>query len=251
MELTRGAGDQKQFNILYDVNRAAKDYFNAQLLQSAGPSKTAFDYLLGRGLKKETIEEFEIGFAPNTQDGLTRAMTKAGYAITDVERAGLTFKTERGTYWDRFRSRIMFPLYNQFGKVIAFTGRVMPGEEGGNTGKYVNSPETPIFSKSKLLFGLHKSKEAIRETKTAVLVEGQMDFLMVWQDGIKNAVATSGTALTFDHLKNLKRFAEKLVLVFDEDEAGQMGSQRTIDLSQANRFYVGGVDYNPISARRV
>lgn len=239
-----GGGSGEDLSKLFEINRAAKDYFHAAMKEAAGPAKTALDYLLGRGLTKETIEEFEIGFAPNSQDGLARTLTKAGHRIQDVERAGLVFKTDRGTYWDRFRSRIMFPLMNQFGKTLGFTGRVMPGEEGGNTGKYVNSPETPIFNKSKLLFGLHKSKEAIRETRAAILVEGQMDFLMTWQDGVKNIVATSGTALTEEHLKTLKRFTDRLVLVFDRDEAGQLAAERTIDLAAANDFETLVIDYS-------
>jgi DNA primase len=137
----------------------------------------------------------------------------------------------------------MFPIYNQFGKVIGFTGRVF-GEAGerlvkeGRTGKYVNSPETPIFQKSKLLYGFHKSKEAIRESRSAILVEGQMDFLMSWQDGLKNAVATSGTALTNDQLTLLKRVADQLVLSFDSDVAGQNAIERSIDLVAAQDFGV-------------
>lgn len=224
-----GNPDQKRHNILYEINNAAKDFFK----KSFTPEAAA--YLKERGLKKETIEEFEIGFAANTRDGLTGYLLKKGFQVQEIERAGLAFKTERGTYWDRFRNRIMFPLYNQFGKVLAFTGRIMPGETA-DVGKYVNSPETPIFSKSKLMFGLHKSKNFIRENKSAVLCEGQMDLIMMWQDGIKNAVAVSGTALTNDHLKLLKRLADNLVLVFDSDEAGQQATERAIDLANAEDF---------------
>src|SRR3989344_5216335 len=163
---------------------------------------------------------------------------KSGFNIVDAEKAGLVVKSEKGLYWDRFRNRLMFPLYNHFGKVAGFTGRIMPGYENENVGKYVNSPETPIFNKSKLLYGLHKSKDAIRDSRSAVLVEGQMDFLMMWQDGVKNAVATSGTAVTGDHLKVLKRYADELVLSFDSDEAGQTAAERTIDLAEASDFSV-------------
>jgi DNA primase len=130
----------------------------------------------------------------------------------------------------------MFPLHNHFGKVIGFTGRVMPGNESPDVGKYVNSPETAIFNKSKLLFGFFKSKAAVREENMAVLVEGQMDFLMAWQDGVKNLVATSGTALTVEHLKLIRRLAENLVLSFDNDSAGRAAAERTIDLAQTNDF---------------
>lgn len=222
-----GTQDQRKINVLYDLNKAAKEFFQKSL------TLPALEYLKSRGLKPETVEEFEIGFAPDSSDSLTRALLGARHNVLDVERAGLVFKTQRGTYCDRFRNRIMFPLYNQFGKVIGFTGRIMPGFENENVGKYVNSPETPIFNKSKLLYGLDKSKTAIRDARAAVLVEGQMDFIMSWQDGVKNIVATSGTALTLDHLKHLKRIAESLILSFDQDEAGQIATERTIDLANS------------------
>ncbi len=224
--------DQKALNVLYEANRLAKDFFKAQLTPAVQ------EYLKSRGLKPETIAEFEIGFAPDDPEALTRFLLGKGYQIAAIEKAGLSIKTERGTYRDRFRNRIMFPLINPFGKTIAFTGRIMPGFEAENLGKYVNSPETPIFNKSKLLYGLDKSKNFIRDNKTAVLVEGQMDLIMSWQDGVKNLVATSGTALTADHLRNLKRLADALVLSFDQDAAGKMAAERTIDLANAADFSV-------------
>jgi DNA primase len=227
-----GSADQKKYDVLYEINRIGKDYFKSSLFEPAGAP--ALKYLRERGLKDETIAEFELGVALPGNDSLMRHLTKMGYSVNDIERAGLAFKTERGTYWDRFRNRIMFPLHNHFGKVIGFTGRVMPGNESQDVGKYVNSPETAIFNKSKLLFGFFKSKNAVREQNTAVLVEGQMDFLMAYQDGIKNLVATSGTALTMDHLKLIRRLAENLVLSFDNDSAGKAAAERTIDLAQAN-----------------
>jgi DNA primase len=229
-----GNRDFNSHNSLYWVMEAAKDFFSANLWNSSG----ALNYLRERGLKDETAKEFEVGLAPDGSDVLTRHLLKKGYRIEDIERAGLALKTERGTYWDRFRSRIVFPIYNHFGKAVAFTGRVLPGNESANIGKYVNSPETPIFQKSKILYGLHKSKNSIRESGVAVLVEGQMDLLMMWQDGVKNVVATSGTALTEDHLKVLRRIADELVLSFDADEAGQAAAERAIDLAGANDFSV-------------
>jgi len=229
-----GNTDQKQVNILYEINTAAKDFFKKQLVSDQG--KPAIEYLKKRAMKGETAKEFEVGFAPDIVDSLTRYLTGSGFPIAAVEKAGLTFKTERGTYMDRFRNRIMFPLYNHFGKVVGFTGRIMPGHENENTGKYVNSPETPIFNKSKILYGLHLSKNAIRDSGCAILVEGQMDFIMAWQDGLKNMVATSGTALTVEHLKVLRRLADKLVLSFDQDEAGRLATERAIDLAGAADF---------------
>ncbi|MCL5004529.1 MAG: toprim domain-containing protein, partial [Patescibacteria group bacterium] len=159
-------------------------------------------------------------------------LINSGYAVTDIERAGLNFKSERGGYIDRFRGRIMFPIYNHFGKTIGFSGRILPQYDNGEIGKYINSPETAIFNKSKILYGFHKSKNFIKEKKEAVLVEGQMDFLMAWQDGMKNVAATSGTALTPDHLAVLRRLTDKVIFCFDNDEAGLKAAERSIDLAQ-------------------
>jgi len=239
IDIRRMGADQRSYAILYEINDAAKNFFKSCLVKES----PAYKYLINRGLKPEIIEDFELGVAPNISDTLTRNLLKSGFNVSDLEKAGLVFKTERGTYWDRFRNRIVFPLYNQFGKVIGFTGRVMPGYENSDVGKYVNSPETPIFNKSKLLFGLHKTRNAIRESQTVLLMEGQMDFLMAYQDGIKNVVATSGTALTQEHLKILKRLADNLILAFDNDEAGQLATERSIDLAEANDFSVKVLDF--------
>lgn len=234
IELKRvGTSDQKKYEALYEINRIAKDFYRSALNDEL-TGKIALDYLRSRGLKDETINEFELGVAPAGGDNLLRHLTKLGFVLADIERAGLVFKTDRGTYYDRFRNRIMFPLHNHFGKVIGFTGRVHPGEESPEVGKYVNSPETPIFQKSKLLYGFWKTKNAVREASCAVLVEGQMDFLMAYQDGVKNLVATSGTALTDEHLKLIRRLAENIILSFDNDSAGKAAAERTIDLSQVN-----------------
>ena len=231
---TSGGQDYRTYNVLYEINEAAKDFFEKNFYADGA----AFKYLKERGLKEETVKEFELGLSTKEFDALLKHLIKSGFNIVDVEKAGLVVKSEKGLYWDRFRNRLMFPLYNHFGKVAGFTGRIMPGYENENVGKYVNSPETAIFNKSKLLYGFHKSKNAIRDSRHAVLVEGQMDFLMMRQDGVKNAVATSGTAVTGDHLKVLKRYADELVLSFDSDEAGQTAAERTIDLAEASDFSV-------------
>ena len=176
VELGGYAHDQRQFDALYAINAAAAEFFSDILArEEAAP---VLRYLYERGLTDETIKTFRLGLAPTASDGFNRVLTKKGFGITDIERAGLVFKTERGTYWDRFRGRIMFPIANHFGKVVGFTGRILPNPsnpelvEGPAVAKYVNSPETPIFQKSKLLYGFYKTKEAIRETKYAVLVAG-------------------------------------------------------------------------------
>ncbi len=242
-----GGPDQKQYAALYEANAAARDFFKEQLKAETAVAGAAREYLTSRGLTQATVDEFELGFAANASDALNRHLLKLGFSVADIERAGLAFKTERGTLWDRFRNRIMFPLHNSFGKVIAFTGRILDSAnpelvEGRAVAKYINSPETPIFSKSKLIYGFDKSKNAIREAKAAVLVEGQMDLVMSWQDGIKHVIATSGTALTAEHLKPLRRIAETLIVSFDNDEAGQVAIERTIDLASAHDFAVTVAD---------
>ena len=226
--------EQRQFGVLYDLNQVAKVFFCEELTKD----EKAIAYLKSRGLNKETVGEFELGFAPNKMDTLTLYLIKKGFNVTDVERSGLAFKGDRGGYADRFRGRIMFPIHNHFGKTVGFTGRVMPEFDNGTMGKYVNSPETAIFKKSKLLYGFDKTKNAIREANSALLVEGQMDLLMCYQDGIQNVVATSGTALTGDHMVVLRKDAETLVLCFDNDEAGIAAAERGIDLSNQHDFNV-------------
>ena len=251
VELKRiSPADQKQFGILYDINAAAKEFFKKELALS----REAVDYLVSRGLKKaspvgnlfsfgETIEEFELGFAPAGYDNLARYLINSGYDVRDIERAGLIVKTEKGSYVDRFRGRLMFPIYNHFGKAVGFTGRIFEQSAISNQqsaiAKYINSPETAIFNKSRILYGFHKTKKEIAGQKSAVLVEGQMDFLMAYQDGVKNVIATSGTALTSDHLKTLRRIADRLIFLFDNDEAGLKAAERSIDLADGLDFNVG------------
>ncbi len=240
LQYSAGAGDANK-NI-YDAVALAKDFFVDNLWKVQSAHRTiAINYLKERGLAEATIREFEIGLAPTSSDSLMRHLIAKKKSIQDIEKAGLVFKSERGTYWDRFRSRLMFPLYNNQGKVVGFTGRVSPnvvGESGYDAAKYVNSPETPIFNKSKVLYGFHKSKSSIRDSKTAIIVEGQMDFLMMWQDGIKNVIASSGTALTHEHLETLRKISDNLILSFDSDEAGLLAAERSIDLANSLDFNV-------------
>lgn len=236
VELKRlNPGEYKFAGLLYELNEAAKDFFKKKLEVFTPAQK----YLEERGLTKETIAEFELGWAPAGIDELNvHFINNLGHRPDDVVRAGLAFKTERGLQMDRFRGRIMFPIHNHLGKVVGFTGRILPQFDRGDSGKYVNSPETPIFMKSKLLYGFWKSKNYIKDADAAYLVEGQMDCLMSWQTGLKNVVASSGTALTTDHLRAIRRLTDKLVLSFDTDEAGQNAGERAIDLAEANDFSI-------------
>lgn len=247
VELRReNPAEYRYAGLLYDLNDTAKQYFKKAL--AAAP--IAKKYLVERGLEPETIEEFELGWAPNEPEALSMHLLNAGSAPQDLVQAGLSIKTERGLMLDRFRGRIMFPIHNHQGRVVGFTGRILPqiekaivaqrgsGGVGQEVAKYVNSPETPIFQKSKVLYGFWKSKDAIRESKSALLVEGQMDLLMSFQSGVKNVIASSGTALTADHLRSLKRLSEELIVSFDNDNAGLEAAERAIDLAEANDFTV-------------
>ena len=232
--------DQKEFNLLYDLNEKAKFFYKEQLAKAPA----ALEYLKKRALQQNTIEEFEIGFAPAGGENLVLYLINLGYNINDIAKAGLAVKTEKGKYLDRFYNRIMFPIYNNFGKVIGFTGRILPQFENPETGKYVNSPETPLFNKSRILYGFHKAKTEISRSQTAFLVEGQMDFLMAWQSGLKNAVATSGTALGQEQLNILKRLADSLIISFDRDEAGIKALERSLDLFSNSDFNIKVIDLN-------
>jgi DNA primase len=239
--------EYKYSGLLYDLNDAAKTFFQKKFAASPIAQK----YLVERGLTKETIDTFELGWAPNEPEALAMHLLNSGTSPQDLLQAGLAVKTERGMMLDRFRARVMFPIHNHVGRVVGFTGRILPqldpstraDARSGDTSasasgfvpaKYVNSPETPIFQKSKLIYGFWKSKDAVRAEKRAVLVEGQMDFLMSWQSGVRNVIASSGTALTADHLRALHRLAEELVINFDSDAAGSDAAERAIDLAEAN-----------------
>lgn len=224
----------RQFGVLYDIHVGAKNYFISEFSKN----KEALNYILGRGLTNETIEKFEIGLAPIAKDALTVFLLKQGFHIDDILRSGIAVRSDHGGYYDRFRGRIMFPLLDHFGKVVAFTGRILPQYDDGTMAKYLNSPETPIFKKSKLFYGFDKAKSAIRESRTAFLVEGQMDLVLSHQDGVKNVLATSGTALTEDHLAFLRRVADKLILCFDADEAGGNAIERAIDMAASYEYEV-------------
>lgn len=233
--------------LLYDLNDRAKNFY----VKALAAAPVVKQYLAERGLTPSTIEEFELGWAANEPENLSMFLLNGGAAPQDLLQAGLSIKTERGMMLDRFRGRVMFPIHNHLGKVVGFTGRILPqfdtsataGPGGFVTAKYVNSPETPIFQKSRLLYGFWKSKDAIREAKSAVLVEGQMDFLMSYQSGVRNVIASSGTALTADHLRSVRRLADELVLCFDSDAAGADAAERAIDLAEAEDFEVKVATY--------
>ncbi len=229
---------QREVNVLYDLHEKAKDFFRENLARRPD----VLDYLIkDRGLQPATIEEFALGFGP-AGDSLTTHLSKLGYDVSDITKAGLTSKNTRGLYRDRFENRVVFPIFNHFGKPVAFTGRILPAVAETFKGdfqppKYLNSPESLIFSKSKILYGFHKTKNEIARSQQIFLVEGQMDFLMSWQAGVKTAAAVSGSALSEHHLQALRRLADTIFLNFDKDEAGIKALERSLEL-------LGGFDFN-------
>ena len=189
-------------------------------------AQSARDYLARRSISDEAVKRFRIGFAPDEwSDTMNWAKSKK-YDPELLEKGGLAIAGDKGHY-DRFRGRLIFPICDEQGRVIGFSGRVLSAEQKG--GKYINSPETPIFSKRRVIYGLDKAKRPILNAKSAIVCEGQLDTIACHLSGIENTVAPQGTALTADHARILKRYAEEIVLCFDSDTAGQQAALRSLD----------------------
>lgn len=210
-------------------------YFQNQLVNNS-EGKLAMNYLIAeRGLARESIEKFSIGYAPSGWDGLSNFLISDGEKKEDITASGMAYQKSDGSgrVLDRFRGRIMFPIASSGGRIIGFTGRmfdrVWKEEERKSQGKYVNTPQTILFNKSLVLYGLDKAKIAIRRLDGCVLVEGQMDVIASHQAGVENAIAASGTALTLEQLQIIKRLTNNLILAFDMDEAGINAAQKGID----------------------
>ncbi len=199
-----------------------------KLLKTDPAAEPARAYLRSRDFPDALAEEFGLGYAPDSFDATMKWARKNGYSQEALETGKLIATSERGTTYDFFRGRLMIPIHNDAGEVVAFSGRLLDPEAKAQ--KYVNSPETPIFVKSRILFGLNKTKRPIIEAGTAILCEGQIDLMRCWQHGIRNVVAPQGTAFTEPHARILKRIAKEVVICFDADRAGQAAAQRTIDV---------------------
>ncbi len=199
---------------------------NCLLNEAAG--QTARDYLQKRGVFAEAIKLFRLGAAPELWDDTVNWAKSKNYELPLVEKAGLIIrKEETGNFYDRFRGRLMFPICDEQGRVIGFSGRILSGDE--KTAKYVNSPETAIFTKSKVFFGLDKSRRALLDAQSAIVCEGQLDLIACFMAGVQNIVAPQGTAFTDQHARILKRYVNEVVLCFDSDEAGQNAAVRSLD----------------------
>ena len=212
---------------LLQIHEHITERWQSALNNEAG-GQIARDYLAKRGVSAEAVRLFRLGYAPETWDDTVNWARSKGYDMSLVEKAGLILrKEETGNHYDRFRGRLIFPICDEQGRVIGFSGRILSGDD--KTAKYVNSPETPIFTKSKVFFGLDKSKRALLDAECAIICEGQLDLIACYMAGVQNVVAPQGTAFTADHARILKRYVEEVVLCFDSDEAGQNAAVRALD----------------------
>jgi len=222
---------------LYEVCELATKFFEEQLKQSK-IGQDAKSYLLDRKINQESLKKWRIGYAPDTWQGLFNFLISKNYSKEEIKKAGLGLSSERGSFYDRFRGRIIFPIFDLSSNVIGFTGRIFKNKDKDEIAKYVNTPQSLLYDKGRILYGLNRAKVEIRKKNTCILVEGNIDLIMVHQAGFENTVAVSGTALTDYQLSILKRYSDNLLIAFDMDSAGQAATKRGIDLAQAQGFNI-------------
>jgi DNA primase len=224
---------------LLQLHAEAAEWFHENLVKSkiGAPAR---EYLKKRGIDRRIANDWQIGFAPDSWDAFLNLALERGYRRAQILQSGLIKPRDEnrpdGDAYDRFRGRIMFPIHNDVGEVIAFSGRVLEKESEG--AKYLNSPETPLFRKGHVLFGLHKTKRGLIEADCAIVCEGQLDLITVFEAGITNVVAPQGTAFTENQARILKRFVSEVVLCFDADAAGQKAAERSVDALLQNNLAV-------------
>lgn len=210
---------------LHAANEKAADLFQQLLLSDPGAQK-ARDYLVKRGIPEEIVLEFRLGFAPDSWNFLVNALPKHNITVDSAREAGLIVPRDNGGFYDRFRNRVMFPIIGLTGRVVAFGGRILDDGQP----KYMNSPESPVFDKSRTLFGLYQNREHIRKAKSCLVVEGNFDLLSLVVQGVRNVAAPLGTALTQAHIRSLKGYADEVILLFDGDQAGIKAAMRSVPL---------------------
>jgi len=219
-EKAQGRSSEKRR--LYEANAVALEFYRKVLHSAKGAA--ALSYLRKRGLKNETIDEFELGYAPDSWDELMRVLRSKGVALSVASSGGLLVEKEKGGHYDRFRGRVIFPIRDISSEVIGFGARII----GQGEPKYLNTPESAIFKKRTVLYNLHRVRGSLRESGVAI-VEGYMDVVSLSNAGYKTAVATLGTALSEDHVRLLNRFTDKIILVFDGDDAGRNAMVRSVE----------------------
>ena len=218
-------------SLLHLQEEICKRWQTALANDAAG--QIARDYLAKRGVSADAVKLFRLGYAPDLWDDTVNWAKSKSFDLALVERGGLIIRKEGADhFYDRFRGRLMFPICDEQGRVVGFSGRVLAGDE--KSAKYVNSPETPIFTKGRVIFGLDKSKRAVADKDCAIICEGQLDLIACFMADVKNVVAPQGTALTADHCRILKRYADEVVLCFDSDNAGQNAAVRSLDILLAS-----------------
>jgi len=227
--------DNSEQEELYEINVGAAKYFSENLLKSEN-GKIAKDYLKERNIKPKFQKIFGMGYAPPGWDNYLKFATAQKVDLENAKMLGLIDSKDNGNYYDKLRSRIIFPIFSANGRVIGFGGRVFQGEE--NTAKYLNSPESTIYIKRKSLYGLFHSKDEIRKLNKAILVEGYMDVIALYQHGIKNTIASSGTSLTEEQVRLLSRYTKNIVVIFDADAAGRKAALRSIEILLKQDFEV-------------
>lgn len=225
--------------VIYEICNLSSLFFQTQLRKSK-KGEGVLKYLYDRKITDDSITDFKIGYAPDLWNSLSDFLVSRGHKREDVEKAGLAVKREGKDSIDRFRSRIMFPIFDINSQIVGFTGRIFNKKD--EVAKYLNTPNTLVYDKSRIIYGLDKAKIDIRREDRCVLVEGNVDCMMSHQAGIKNAVAVSGTALTNTHLNILKRYSNNLSLAFDMDMAGNKATKRSVDLAQKTGFNIKVVE---------
>lgn len=222
------SAQQSEREGLYILMNYAEEYYHNNLLTHEEGQSIGLSYFRERGFNDKTIEKFELGYALNGWENFSKEALSKGYSQDLLEKTGLVVKKEDGSSYDRFRGRVIFPIHNISGKVIAFGARMLGKEK--NQPKYINSPETEIYHKSNVLYGLFQAKNAIRQNDNCYLVEGYTDVISLHQAGVDNVVSSSGTALTDEQIKLIRRFSENVTVLFDGDAAGIKAALRGIDL---------------------
>jgi len=229
------SGERKEnYSRIYEINKLATEFYQKKILENKVTSKKVLEYLANRKISKESINKWQLGLSGENWDELYNFLINKKYNKEEILKAGLILKKRDGSgYLDRFRKRLMFPIFDTQGRIVAFTSRTLSGiayNEEDIGGKYINSPQTVVFDKSKILYGWHLSKDAIRKKKYVIVVEGNMDVIAASQTKANNAIAVSGTSLTIDQIKLIKRYTDNIIFAFDGDNAGSRAVFRGISL---------------------